>query len=395
MGEPKEIPNNYKDYKHQDGEEVPNPRLALHVESSSSKLLEKLESQLRKVSNLDDVSVYTGSSGIALLYFMLGNKVNPSYYDKALTVIKQAFPLLKKRRVSFLNGDAGPLALGAVLNFRLGDNKSAAKLVAKLTGSLLHEALDSRVPDEILYGRAGYLYSLLFVNKHMGRDTVPVSTIRNVITAILNSGKELALHEHVRCPLMYQWHEKHYLGAAHGIAGILFMLLQAREYVSKSDMDKLILPTIDYVESLQFTSGNFPSSLETNKDKLVQWCHGAPGMVDLFSLAYHIFRKESYLTTALKCGELVWKRGILKKGYSICHGVSGNAYTFLRLYQETHDLKHLHRAYQFADWCTEYGKYQSHPPDRPLSMFEGIAGVVYFLIDIQHPNTAVFPAYVL
>lgn len=27
-------------------------------------------------------------------------------------------------------------------------------------------------------------------------------------------------------PLMYTWHEKHYLGAAHGLAGILTLLLQ-------------------------------------------------------------------------------------------------------------------------------------------------------------------------
>lgn len=27
-------------------------------------------------------------------------------------------------------------------------------------------------------------------------------------------------------PLMYQWHESYYLGAAHGISGILYMLLQ-------------------------------------------------------------------------------------------------------------------------------------------------------------------------
>ena len=48
-----------------------------------------------------------------------------------------------------------------------------------------------------------------------------------------------------------------------------------------------------------------------------------------------VFGHDGYLQTALQCGDVVWKRGLLTKGYSICHGVAGNAYTFLVLYQLT------------------------------------------------------------
>ena len=48
-----------------------------------------------------------------------------------------------------------------------------------------------------------------------------------------------------------------------------------------------------------------------------------------------VFGHDGYLQTALQCGDIVWKRGLLTKGYSICHGVAGNAYTFLVLYQLT------------------------------------------------------------
>lgn len=44
--------------------------------------------------------------------------------------------------------------------------------------------------------------------------------------SILDSGERLAKQERSRSPLMYTWHDKHYVGAAHGIVGILFMLLQ-------------------------------------------------------------------------------------------------------------------------------------------------------------------------
>lgn len=40
--------------------------------------------------------------------------------------------------------------------------------------------LDSDVPDELLYGRAGYLYALLYVNKEMSSHAVDEDTITKV-----------------------------------------------------------------------------------------------------------------------------------------------------------------------------------------------------------------------
>jgi len=145
--------------------------------------------------------------------------------------------------------------------------------------------------------------------------------------------------------------------------------------------------------SKQFPSGNFPSSLENETDKLYHWCHGAPGAVHLMVKAYQVFGKEKYLSAALKCGEAVWERGILKKGYGICHGVAGNAYTFLCLFKQTGNAKWLHRAMKFAEWCFDYGKHGCRTPDRPYSLFEGMAGTVYFLADILQPKSSKFPAF--
>ncbi len=61
-----------------------------------------------------------------------------------------------------------------------------------------------------------------------------------------------------------------------------------------------------------------------------------------FSL--QVFGVKQYLEDALHCGEVIWQRGLLKKGYSLCHGAAGNAYGFLALYKITRDPKHLFRA---------------------------------------------------
>ena len=39
---------------------------------------------------------------------------------------------------------------------------------------------DSSLPDELLYGRAGYLYALLFIRRYLGQDAVEQKLIDKV-----------------------------------------------------------------------------------------------------------------------------------------------------------------------------------------------------------------------
>lgn len=36
------------------------------------------------------------------------------------------------------------------------------------------------LPDELLYGRAGYLYALVFINQQLGHDRIPLQYIQQV-----------------------------------------------------------------------------------------------------------------------------------------------------------------------------------------------------------------------
>lgn len=60
---------------------------------------------------------------------------------------------------------------------------------------------DAELPDELLYGRAGYLYALLYLNTEIGPDTVPQSVIKEVGRFSLQchsiSAVELESHLHV------------------------------------------------------------------------------------------------------------------------------------------------------------------------------------------------------
>lgn len=174
---------------------------------------------------------------------------------------------LKGRRCSFLCGDAGPLSLAIIVNHKLGLKEETDNLVEKLR-ALNKDVVDiqSDLPNECLYGRAGYLYSILYVNKYVSPPPFNenfISEVRakntnnlvynslnlllQIIEAILVSGQNLAKAGQFKCPLMYEWHDSYYLGAAHGLSGILYILLQAREYLTEKDLNSLIKPTIEYL----------------------------------------------------------------------------------------------------------------------------------------------------
>lgn len=59
------------------------------------------------------------------------------------------------------------------------------------------------------------------------------------------------------------------------------------------------------------------------------------GVVYLFARAYKVWTDGKYLEACVRCGELTWQRGLLKKGPGICHGVAGSGYVFLLLYRLT------------------------------------------------------------
>ena len=57
----------------------------------------------------------------------------------------------------------------------------------------------------------------------------------------------------------------------------------------RSYIDLYVKPSIDFLINLKFPSGNYPSSIgSTTGDKLVHWCHGAGGWIQMFIAAYNV-----------------------------------------------------------------------------------------------------------
>lgn len=400
------FPNPYADYKgpsspptgHFDPAGKLTAEFKQRLNSKINELLQHMEKGLRS-ADPGDCTVYTGWAGIALLYLHLFDiHGDGSFLQHAQSYVTKSLNCLTKRWITFLCGDAGPLAVAAVVYHKLGRERDAEDCIRRLCQ--LHPSvvkLDAKVPDELLYGRVGYLYSLLFINKRFGEEKIPQTYIQQVCDTILASGVNLASKRNyaTKSPLMYEWYQEYYVGPAHGLAGIYYFLMQPACNTNQDVLLKQVKSSVDYVSQLKFPSGNYPPCIDDTRDQLVHWCHGAPGVIYMLMQAYKVYGEQRYLTDALQCAEVVWQRGLLKKGYGLCHGAAGNAYAFLALYNLTRDVKYLYRACKFADWCLDYGQHGCRVADTPFSLFEGMAGTIYLLTDLLEPTKAKFPAFEL
>ena len=108
----------------------------------------------------------------------------PCCYGNDSYVKKHIFQLIVPKFVSLfliLVFFPGILSSLAVLYSKLGQEDKSTKCLSKLL-SLSDNVCggDPSLPDEVLYGRAGYLFSLLFVQKHLGAEKISYDVINQV-----------------------------------------------------------------------------------------------------------------------------------------------------------------------------------------------------------------------
>ncbi len=144
------------------------------------------------------------------------------------------------------------------------------------------------------------------------------------------------------------------LGAGHGFAGNVYPLLRGAALLSAERRDQLYDRCVETLRATAVSEGdgvNWPPGVGAPRPgrtkMLVQWCHGAPGVVT--GLAdFPRQRSPEMEAMLIGAGATVWKAGPLTKGYGLCHGTAGNGYAFLKLHRRTGDPVWLERARSFA-----------------------------------------------
>ena len=290
-------------------------------------------------------------------------------------------------------------------------------------------AMNKNSEYELLYGSAGYIYSLLLIKQNCS-DYLSEKNMSLINESILIMIKYLFsegvhnMKSFNSSILIWPWPKskvKHlsdfYLGAAHGVIGILHILINGLDSLQIKPFDlfdeeetKLLFfilkQSLDNLLGMRFPSGNFPSSIGKEKDSLVHFCHGETGAIPLFISAFKFFKDEKYLDAVLLSGEDLWTRGLLLKGNGICHGISGGAYTLFSIYKVTNDTKWRNRAFLFAkatcdediqNLCKKYEdpqRFVTGKPDTPFSLMEGQGADISLFSDLLNDEEYIkFPGY--
>eukprot|EP00820_Chromera_velia_P014525 Cvel_24689.t1-p1 / transcript=Cvel_24689.t1 / gene=Cvel_24689 / organism=Chromera_velia_CCMP2878 / gene_product=LanC-like protein 2, putative / transcript_product=LanC-like protein 2, putative / location=Cvel_scaffold2705:20536-24727(+) / protein_length=334 / sequence_SO=supercontig / SO=protein_coding / is_pseudo=false len=283
-------------------------------------------------------SIYTGIAGWAL---MLQHFVDTGLYEsekEAENALKQGLRCASSaaeslrdrpdRVVTFLEGRLGAMAVETAIEFDLG--RQQPREVQTRVDAMRHLVVQAlRLPEsdcDLLYGRAGTLFSVAYLRRRLRNPSLFSPEAAALVRQILDEG--LRKGAQIGTSFAWEWHQKFYWGAAHGFAGILSVLLlfpsevdlAARE-MRLLDVWNLLADALGYLLSdaeggsggALLRSGNMKSSSSSTQDRLVQWCHGAPGWI--WPLCLWVLqsrpspwkgqrRKEHLILHAL--GEAVW-----------------------------------------------------------------------------------------
>ena len=260
--------------------------------------------------------LYTGAISVAYLFLVLQQLYAHLEIEDILlgtwsaAYLKQAQDNIK----TFTGPTAGRCGISddilAILAIGAASSKDA-DMAAELC-DYVDEAIDPETADEWLYGRAGYLYYLRLVKASFVDDEKTLrlleDTAADVVDAILET------------PRPWKYHGKAYVGAVHGAFGIItqIVLTDPERYAPKVEAELAVLL------SYQYDSGNWPSSLPPGRDRLVEVCHGAPGVINcLNSIKHHFPNLKDKIDHAIERGrECIWERGLLTKEPCLCHGES-------------------------------------------------------------------------
>ena len=62
---------------------------------------------------------------------------------------------------------------------------------------------------------------------------------------------------------------------------------------AEEHVHRLVKPSVDHVCRLKFPSGNYPPCMGDDRDLLVHWCHGSPGVIYMLLQAYKANKQMS------------------------------------------------------------------------------------------------------
>ena len=287
---------------------------------------------------------------------------------------------MEPQRASYLFGEP-PILL---LMIRAGAPGAADDLYRRIDGALDLPIL------ELMWGAAGTMLACVFAHELTGEDrwrTLFQAQAERML-ADLADGPDGPIWTQV----MYRQTSR-FLGPVHGFAGNIVALLRGWDWLEPDQQARVKsagLATLTANARRSDRGVNWPAKAgDEAQPTLVQYCHGAPGMVT--SLADPRIAGPE-LTALLEAGgSLTWAAGPLAKGSNLCHGTGGNGFAFLKLFALTGDPVWRDHARAFAMTAIEQCRSARAEVGRGrYTLWTGDMGLAVYLHECLN-GTARFP----
>ena len=292
-------------------------------------------------------SLYLGAAGIlwALWYLERAGaaqlRIEPSALIGAVDAAYQAEPDTGAVVPSYFLGEAGIL----LISWRLTGSRAAAD---RLWNSI--ESNIENPTNEALWGAPGTMMAAWHMHRWTGEPRWRDLFLANVDPLWRGWSRS----DSGGCDLWTQdlyGKVRQFLGAGHGFAGNILPLLSGAALLPEERREQLFdrcAETLLATAVEEQGGANWGPTIDLRASRmLLQWCHGAPGMVTSLR-DYPTGRSAALDALLLKAGETAWQAGPLEKGFGLCHGTAGNGYAFLTLYRRTGNPIWLERARSFA-----------------------------------------------
>ena len=296
-------------------------------------------------------------------------------------------PLLEAQR-----RDSLELSGRAILGLQLGEAGilllEHALARERDTADQLYRAVEANATHPALgfaWGGAGSMLAALFMFERTQDERWSALFLRVVEELWRVWERDDSLGAHLFLTDLYGAAEKR-MSALHGLPGIVFPMLRGRHLLSRERAETLVDRTLEVIRATAVREGPFASWPLSVGDDLgpgveiprVQHCIGAPGIINSFATELPAEPEVDALLIA--GGELTWHAGPLVKMPSLCHGVPGSGYAFLKLFARTGDAKWLERARRFAMHAIEQNqRFTTDYGVRKYSLWTGDLGLAVYL----------------
>jgi len=324
--------------------------------------------------------LYYGAAGVIWTLHRLG-AAHRDYLPAVETLLERNradnLRLANRKLSCFTLGDAGIL----MLHWQLAPSRALEdEIAAAIEANMQHPT------NGFGWGAPGTMCAALFMLESTGDARWAELFRRNA--DILWHG--LAFDDGAKCYLWTQHlygNTDRFLGALHGFAGNAFVLLKGAHLLPDAQRRELFKRASHTLATTALRDGALanwelcarPSTHPGMRSIRVQFCTGAPGMVAMLSSLPRDPATDALLEAA---GELIWRAGPLIKLPSLCHGVPGSGYAFLKLHERTADPKWLARARAFAmHGIVQNARFTAQYGQQKYSLWTGDLGLAFYLQD--------------